>query len=76
MNIKLQRVLAQFAPFIILGISIALLIGLLILFSYVLLWGLLIGVILWVAAIIKNFFSPKQPSKKTKDRVIEHDDKN
>ncbi len=75
MNNKLQRVFAQFMPFIVLGITIAFMIGLLVLFSYLLIWGLLIGAILWLVMVIKHFFSPKPPPKKTKGRVIEHEDK-
>jgi len=74
MNNKLQRVLEQFTPFIVLGIAIALMVGLLILFSYLFIWGLLIGAIIWVVMVIKHFFSQKSPPKKTEGRVIEHDD--
>ena len=74
MNIKLQRIVAQFIPFVILGIVIAFAIALFILFSYVLLWGIFIGAIIWVVAVIKNYFFPKRAVVKNEQgRVIDHD---
>lgn len=81
MNHKLQQIFKQLAPFLILGISIAISLGLFILFFYVILWGILIGGCLWLIVFIKNTLfsngtSPiNQPHQKsTKGRVIEHDD--
>ena len=76
MNNKLRTTLEQIVPFLILGIAIALMVGLLVVFSYVVLWGLLLGGILWCITSISRYFTsqPKRPSKE-KGRVIEHDDK-
>lgn len=79
MNSKLERLLGNLIPFLIIGITIALAIGLFIMFSYVLMWGLLIGGILWVLYSIKNLiFShqnrSKTPVKTKKGRIIEHND--
>ena len=78
MNEKLQRFLENIIPFFMLGIAVALVVGLVIMFSYVLVWGILIGAILWVASFIKSYLFPnKSPTSpieiKTKGRIIEHD---
>ncbi len=73
MNNKLQELFEQVIPFIVLGIAIALIIGLFIMLSYVLFWGILLGALIWVAVLIKNYLFPSLPSKK-EGRVIEHDD--
>lgn len=62
-------------PFLGIGIAIALIIGILIVFSYLFLWGLLIGGLLWLIAVIKNAFFSAKPTSATKGRVIEHDNK-
>jgi len=75
MNIKLQRIVAQVLPFFILGITIAFAIAIFIVFSYLLLWGIFIGAVIWAAALIKNYFSPKPAVVKNEQgRVIEHDE--
>ncbi|HHF7344320.1 hypothetical protein [Legionella feeleii] len=76
MNEKLQRLLENIVPFLMLGIAIALVIGLFIMFSYVLIWGLLIGGILWAISFVKSYFFPSSNTPaKTEGRVIEHNDK-
>lgn len=65
-------------PYLFLGISIAFLVGFLIILSYVFFWGLLIGGIIFLAMAIKEKFFPSASKeitkKKEKGRVIEHDD--
>ena len=56
MDNKLQKFFEQLIPFIILGIAIALVVGLFIMLSYVLVWGLIIGGVIWLVAMIKNYF--------------------
>ena len=78
MNSKLQRIYTQLFPFIIIGTAIAIVVGLLIMLSCILVWGIIIGVIIWVATLIKKaLFSPEQPipiqKPKQKGRIIEHD---
>ncbi|ASQ44923.1 hypothetical protein [Legionella clemsonensis] len=76
MNDKIEHFIQQLVPFLIAGIAIALVIGLFILFSYVLVWGLIIGAILWVVFFIKRLlFSSKKIENPAKGRVIEHNDK-
>lgn len=77
---QVPKIIESIVPFIIAGIAIALFIGLLFMFSYVVIWGLMIGGILWLVAVIKQFLFPgtvakPESMKKTKGRVIEHDDK-
>lgn len=71
----IKRLTIQLTPYLILGFAIALLIGICILLSYVLVWGLVIGVILWTIARIKFYLKQtnKLPVNKT-GRIIEHDD--
>lgn len=77
---QVPKIMESIVPFIIAGIAIALFIGILFMFSYVVIWGLMIGGILWLVAVIKEFLFPStvtkpESMKKTKGRVIEHDDK-
>ena len=80
MNNKFQlpKIFETLAPFIIAGIAIALFIGILCVFSYVLIWGLMIGGALWLISVIKDIIFPKTTkppvSKKNSGRIIEHDD--
>ena len=75
MKTNLQRLLVPLTPFILIGMVIAFFIGVMIVFSYVLMWGLLIGGILWLSTTIKNYFFPKKMSSKTPGRIIEHDER-
>lgn len=79
MNSKLQQFFENIIPFFMLGISIALVVGLFILFSYVLVWGLLIGAVLWAISAIKSYFFTSNTTQKKamhmKGRIIEHEDK-
>jgi len=70
MNDKLQRFIEHLVPFLILGVAIALVIGLFIMLSYVLVWGLLIGGVLWLISFIKDKFT-KPEDKKHKGRIID-----
>ena len=74
---KLELFIQQLLPFILLGIGIALVIGMVVVFSYLLLWGIFFGAIIWIGYIVKNIlFPPSSPPTKQKGRIIEHDDKN
>lgn len=63
-------------PFLVAGVAIALCIGLLFMFFSVAIWGLLIGGILWLAALAKQYFFPSTPASQDDGRIIEHDDRN
>lgn len=75
MSNKFKQMLEQLPTFIVLGIAIALIIGVFIMLSYVVVWGLLLGGIIWLVVVIKNYLSPVISSSKHEDgRIIEHDD--
>lgn len=70
-----SKIVEQIVPFFILGISIAFMIAILVFFSYVLIWGVVIGAIFALIAWLKQTFFPSNRTKETKKgRIIEHDD--
>lgn len=75
MNDNIKRIIESIVPFLVIGVAVSLLMGLFIMFSYVLVWGLFIGGFLWVAALIKNaLFPPKVKQDTPQGRIIEHKD--
>ena len=76
----LKHFFQQLPPFILLGVSIALAVGVFILFSYVLVWGLLIGAGLWAINFLVQYFKnlsgdkSTYPTKASKGRIIDHDE--
>lgn len=80
MNIKLEfdKIFRSLNPFLICGITIAALMALLFLFSYILIWGIIIGAVLWMFFLIKQFLFPTTSKvvikRETKGRIIEHED--
>ncbi|MCH9755787.1 MAG: hypothetical protein K0U37_01175 [Gammaproteobacteria bacterium] len=77
MSRSLKHFFQQLPPFILLGIAIALAVGIFVVFSYVLVWGLLIGGILWGVSAIFQYFrslsaSDNEP-KTSKGRIIDHE---
>lgn len=69
-----RQLFLKLGPSILLGIAIAFAIGLIILFYYVVLWGIFIGLILWIGGLIKRYFFPtKIIEKKTTGRIIDYD---
>lgn len=76
MNNKFDKILQSILPFIAFGVMIAISVVLFIFFSYLLIWGIIIGFFIWVFAIIRSYFSsPKPKNKPKKGRVIEHEDR-
>ena len=75
MSAKMQKIFENLIPFIVVGVAIALFIGLLCMFFYVAIWGLVIGGVLWLAAMAKQYLFPNKPANTEQGRVIEHDDK-
>jgi len=74
MKNNLNKITELLFPCLILGVFLALVIGLFIMLSYVLVWGLLIGAVLWIGVSIKNQFFPEAPPNKREGRVFEHRD--
>lgn len=68
------RFIESLAPYLIIGVAIALLVGILIMLSYVLVWGLLVGVVLWGIVRIKLFLTQKSSSTIQSGRIIEYED--
>ncbi len=62
----------QLPAFILMGIAVAILIGLLIIFAYVLLWGVILGGVFWVCALVKRYFSPASINNK-QGRIIDYE---
>jgi hypothetical protein len=75
MSDKLEKIIENLLPFVIVGVAIALFIGLLFMFFYIAVWGLIIGAVLWLAALVKQYFFPGNDPKREKGRIIEHDNK-
>ena len=75
MNDKAQKLLENLIPFMVVGVAIALFIGLLFMFFYIAIWGLIIGGVLWLAALAKQYLFPNKSAKKEEGRIIEHDDR-
>ncbi|MCC5791750.1 MAG: hypothetical protein JJT82_03965 [Legionellaceae bacterium] len=74
MNDKLRQFLESVLPFVVIGIAIAFIIALFSFFSYILLWGIVIGGVLGAIAWLINLFSAKKSTKSRSGRTIEHDD--
>ncbi|MBS0358828.1 MAG: hypothetical protein JSS53_06145 [Proteobacteria bacterium] len=74
MSRRLETFFENIMPFVIIGVSIALSILAIIVFAYVFIWGLIIGLLLFSVAYIKErFFTKHKPHEKTA-RIIEHDE--
>lgn len=74
----MQSFIARLLPFMFLGILLVLVVVGIILFSYLLLFGAMIGLILFVVAWIKGLFLPNKQKcprgyQKKQGRIIDHD---
>lgn len=79
-NFSIKKIFENIAPFLVAGIAIVLFFYLFLIFSYLLIWGLVIGGVLWMAVMIKQYLFPPASTKieivrKEEGRIIEHDDK-
>lgn len=78
MKENLKKGIENIIPFLILGIAIAFLVGIFIMFSYVLFWGLIVGAVLWGFNFLKTLIFPERKSSnipaEKKGRIIEHED--
>lgn len=74
----MKRTLDSLLAFLFLGMGIVALIAGIILFSYLLLYGAIVGVILFIILWFKEKFFPAKKIRSTKPtkqgRIIEHDD--
>lgn len=70
-----MNIFAKIIPFILLGMAIVAFAFGLLLFTYLLIFGAIVGLILFVIAWIKErFFSKKQVTRRTPGRTIDHKD--
>ncbi|MBA2657590.1 MAG: hypothetical protein H0U70_11530 [Tatlockia sp.] len=80
MSRKIIQPFENITPFLILGIFIALIIGFFITFFYILIWGFLLGTLLWALASIKNLLFPAKGisnvEESSKGRTFDHNDPN
>ncbi len=72
-----KNLLSKLVPFLVLGVMLVILVVGLILLSYLLIWGALVGLVLFFIAFIKEkFFPSRQLTKVNKPgRIIDHDKK-
>ena len=68
MKINIQKTLDEILPWLIIGLGVSLFIGLLMVLSYVFIWGLVIGALLWVGFRVKLAWSKQNSQSST----IEH----
>ncbi|MFZ4076643.1 MAG: hypothetical protein ACOYKA_01535 [Legionellaceae bacterium] len=74
MTQTLRQLLRQLPPFILVGVVLAFAIALFVVFSYVLLWGLLVGSLLWLISAIFQYVTQTSQQKKTQNgRIIDID---
>jgi hypothetical protein len=72
----LKKILDSLVPFIVFGFGIALCVGLLFMFFSVAIWGVVIGAVLWISSLIKNYLCPSKSEKSNDEgRIIEHDNR-
>ena len=74
MNQKFRQFAEQFIPYIILGVSIALILAVMFVLINFFFWGILIGAACYAIAQVKNYFFPTAHSSSSKGRLIEYDD--
>ncbi len=79
---SIKQFLQQLPPFILIGVSIALGVGIFIVFSYVLIWGIVIGAILWGANVLMQYLkstnivpNKNKTKKQSTGRIIDHEKK-
>lgn len=69
----IQEKLNQFLPFIYIGTLVTLCAIAVILFSYLLIWGTIIGGLFYCLIRLKQFFVPQRPQNKPHGIIIEYD---
>lgn len=75
MNDSYKRIAENLVTFLILGVAVAVVVGLFIMLSYVILWGLMIGAVMWLVSLGYNYlFATKGKIPADKGRIIEHED--
>jgi hypothetical protein len=70
-----KKILDSLLPYVLIGVGIAIAVGLLFMFFSIAIWGIVIGGVLWIGAMVKQYFFPAPSQKDDAGRIIEHDDK-
>ena len=71
----MQALFARLLPFFIMGMMIVIFVVGIIFLSYLLIFGALIGLVLFIITWVRQtFFPPKDVLPKKQGRIIEHDD--
>lgn len=70
----IKKILESLIPFVLMGIAVVIGVTLLMMFFYIAIWGIIIGGILWLGVLAKQYFFPSNTNNKQDGRVIEHDD--
>ncbi len=75
----MRNLLAKIIPFLFLGLMIVVLVAGFVIVSYLLIWGAVVGLILFLIAWIKEKLFPSRHLTKTQQpksgRIIDHDSK-
>jgi Na+-transporting methylmalonyl-CoA/oxaloacetate decarboxylase gamma subunit len=79
MHHKVTRIFRQLSltigPCILLGIAIAVALGVALVFYYLLIWGAVIGAVICLGLVIRrSFFNSHRTTTQTVSRTIDHDD--
>jgi len=70
-----QRIFNRFRPYLLLGMSVVFAVVLIVLLSYLFIWGAIIGAVFYLFTLVKRYFSQQkidQPPVES-GRVFEHD---
>lgn len=71
-----KKILENFVPYVAAGVGIAICVGLFWLFFSLAVWGLVIGLLLWVGTtVVQSIFPSDSKPPEDSGRIIEHDDK-
>lgn len=57
-------------PYLVFGISIAVVVSLIVLFFYLFMWGVIIGLVLWAIMAVKEKIFPSPKSQNTSHKVL------
>lgn len=74
MHPLLRRTWQSMLPFLAIGLAISIMFALIIIFSHLLIWGLVIGVFLWFLASVRAWFSKGTNKPAPRGRIIEYRD--
>ncbi len=65
-----KKSLPSILPFLLLGIGIAILVSLIVMFFYLFMWGVIIGFILWAIMTLKEKFFPTAKGQDSNHKVL------